>query len=129
MREGIIVKKLLICAAFLSVAGCATTAKYESVLGSWIGSSELDLVRSWGPPANSYETGGTKFIVYSSSRNVQLAGTAPTYTTNVIGNTAYTNSYGGTPAQNIAFSCETTFELQNEIIVSWSYRGNDCTSN
>ncbi|WP_312105541.1 hypothetical protein [Pygmaiobacter massiliensis] len=121
-------KKLFSCSVFILLAGCATSAKYEAVLDSWIGSSELEIVRSWGPPAQAYETGGRKFLVYTSSRNVVLPGTAPTYTTNVVGNTAYTNSYGGTPAQNLAFSCETTFELSKETIVSWSYRGNDCTA-
>ena len=110
------------------LAGCATSAKYEAVLDSWVGSSELEIVRSWGAPVQAYNAGESKFLVYSSSRNVIVPGTAPTYTTNVIGNTAYTNSIGGTPAQNLAFSCETTFELQGGAIVSWSYRGNDCTA-
>jgi len=66
------VKKLFSCAVFILLAGCATSAKYEAVLGSWVGSSELDIVRSWGPPAQAYEAGGRKFLVYSSSRNVVL---------------------------------------------------------
>ena len=108
------------------ISGCATTAGYKKVVNSWVGHSELELIRSWGAPQQTYESGGSKFLVYNSSRNVYLPGTAPTYTTTVIGNTAYTNSSGGTSAQNLHFSCQTTFEVRNEKIISWRFRGNDC---
>lgn len=35
-------------AAILSA--CATTANYEKILQSWVGSEEIDLIRKWGPP-------------------------------------------------------------------------------
>ncbi len=110
----------------LALSACATTAGYEKVLNSWVGSQEIDLVRSWGPPAQSYETGRRKFIAYSSRRNVYMPGIAPTYQTNVIGNTAYTTAVGGSQAMNIGMSCMTTFELDGSSVVSWSYKGNDC---
>ena len=56
----------------ITLSACATTAGYEKVLNSWVGAQEIDLVRRWGPPVQSYETGGRKFIVYSSRRNVYL---------------------------------------------------------
>ncbi len=118
-------RRLSICITALLTA-CATTAGYEKVLNSWVGAQELDLVRSWGPPAQAYEAGGRKFIVYTSRRNVYMPGVAPTYQTTVVGNTAYTNPVGGSPAMNIGMSCATTFELDNSRIVSWSYKGNDC---
>lgn len=115
---------LLFLVVFL--ASCATTAGYEKLLNSWIGAQEIDLVRSWGPPIQSYETGGHKFIVYASNRNVYVPGTAPSYQTTYIGNSAYTNAVGGSPAMNINKSCTTTFELDGSKVVSWSYKGNDC---
>jgi hypothetical protein len=121
-------KTLALTAILLSLSGCATTANYEKMLSSWVGASELDLVRRWGPPTQSYETGGRKFLIYSSSQDVFLPGTAPTYTTTVIGNTAYTNMVGGTPGQTLSFSCRTTFEIHDERIVSWRWQGNDCRS-
>ena len=120
--------RFLLIASLVILLGCATTANYEKMLNSWVGAPELDLVRRWGPPIQSYETSGRKFLVYSNSRNIFLPGTAPTYTTTVIGNTAYTNRVGGTPAQNIGLSCQTTFEIFQERVVSWRYEGNDCTA-
>lgn len=122
-------KKLTLVVFLLTaLMGCATTAGYEKVLNSWVGSNETEIVRKWGPPAQAYETGEAKFLVYTSNRNVFLPGSAPNLTTTFIGNTAYTSSTGGRPAMNLNYSCQTTFELRGGEIVSWSWRGNDCTA-
>ena len=96
--------RYLVISILIALSACATTAGYEKVLNSCVGAQEIDLVRSWGPPVQSYEAGGRKFIVYSSRRNVYMPGTAPSYQTNVIGNTAYTTAVGGSPAMNIDMS-------------------------
>ena len=120
-------KKILASVLLLLVlTGCATTANYEKNLASWVGASELDLVRNWGPPQQIYEAGGRKFLLYTNERSVFIPGTAPSYTTNVIGNTAYTRRVGGSSAQHVNLSCQTTFELENERIVSWRWQGNSC---
>lgn len=116
----------LIVIGLVALSGCATTAGYEKMLDSWVGAQEIDLVRRWGPPQQSYEAGGRKFIAYSAQRNVYVPGVAPTYQTNVIGNTAYTTAVGGSPSMNISKLCITTFELDASRVVSWSYKGNDC---
>jgi hypothetical protein len=118
--------RYLIILCVIALSACATTAGYEKVLNSWTGSQEIDLIRTWGPPIQAYEAGGRKFIVYSSQRNVYMPGTAPTYQTSFVGNTAYTRAVGGTSATNIGMSCVTTFELEGSRVVSWSYKGNDC---
>lgn len=118
--------RYLVLASSALLSACATTAEYERILNSWVGVQEIDLVRTWGPPIQAYETGGRKFIVYESRRNVFIPGTAPTYQTNVVGNTAYTTAVGGSPAMNIGRSCVTTFELDGAKVVSWTYKGNDC---
>lgn len=109
-----------------ALTACATTAGYEKMLRSWVGVEEVELVRSWGAPLQSYEAGGHKFIVYSSRRNVYLPGTPPTYQTTIVGNTAYTHAFGGSPDMNLDLSCTTTFELEGSKVISWSYNGNDC---
>lgn len=112
----------------LLLSGCATEAKYEGVLQSWIGSSELELIQKWGPPQQAYDAGGHRFLTYSSGGNMYLPGTAPTYQTTMVGNTAYTNSYGGTAAMNVQLSCVTTFEVIDDKISSWRWQGNNCVS-
>lgn len=121
-------KRIAAALLLILLAGCATTAKYEKVLNTWVGSSEKDLVRKWGPPQGVYESDGTRYLTYNSSRNLFMPGVAPTYTTQYVGNTAFTSASGGMPAQNIAMSCQTTFELTNGLITSWRWQGNDCTA-
>ncbi|HCL3314561.1 TPA: hypothetical protein N2A14_002569 [Pseudomonas aeruginosa] len=121
-------RHLLTLGAVLLLAGCATAAKYEASLNTYVGKPELDLVRDWGAPAQTYETGGSKFLMYSSRRTLVFPGTPPTYTTSYSGYQAYTTTTGGTPPARIPMSCETTFEVIDGKVSSWTYKGNDCTA-
>lgn len=57
-----------------------------------------------------------------------LPGSPPSYTQTVLGNRIYRNRVGGIPDQYIELNCKTTFELENEKVVSWRWQGNDCGS-
>jgi hypothetical protein len=112
----------------IQLAGCATTANYEKKLNSWVGFSELELVRSWGPPDASYEIGVSKYITWSKSGSIYIPQTNPTMYSTIIGNQIFTNAYGGSAAQNISLQCKTTFEIKNNYVVSWRWEGNSCKS-
>jgi hypothetical protein len=108
------------------LAGCATTAGYEQMLNTWMGSTEIDLVRKWGPPLGAYDGGGSRFLTWESSGQVYVPGTAPSYQTQFIGNTAYTTPVGGSPGYTVMKRCRTTFELRNGVVSSWRWDGNAC---
>ena len=110
----------------LTLWGCATTANYEKMLTTWVGAPEIDLYRSWGSPDGQYEVSGSKFVTFTRGGNMIMPGTSPTYQTTFIGNTAFTNAYGGSPALNIQLTCRTVFEIRNERVVSWRWEGNNC---
>ncbi|KAF1042229.1 MAG: hypothetical protein GAK35_02843 [Herbaspirillum frisingense] len=118
--------RYLIALGALALSACATTAGYEKRLNTWVGANEIDLVRQWGPPAQSYESGDRKFLTYANQRNVFIPGSSPSYQTTFIGNTAYTQPVGGSSPMNVSMSCMTTFEVAAGRIVGWTYRGNDC---
>ena len=109
---------------------CATTENYNAIVKSWLGQPEVDLVRAWGAPQNTHQSGDTKFMVYDKRRNVQVGQTTATT------NTSYSNNpysiYDSTstttvnPATNINMVCITTFEIFNNRVVNVSYKGNDC---
>jgi hypothetical protein len=123
------------------VSGCATTAKYESKLNTWIGASEDSLIASWGVPDKTYEMrDGKKAIEYVDRNTVQTGGytyTTPktTYHSGKIGD----KSYSGTsttyetetePIRKYRLSCKTTFIINNSgQIESWHHEGNNCVSN
>lgn len=120
-------KKICLWLVFV-LSACATTEKYEAVLKTWIGSSERELINSWGPPSSVYEVNGDKYLTYQSSRSGYVPGVAPTYQTSFIGNTAYTTSYGGTPGYSYNHHCKTTFTVSGGVINHWRYEGNSCKS-
>jgi hypothetical protein len=131
---------LVLMVAFLSV-GCATTAKYEAMLKTWVGSSENDLIASWGAPSNVYQmTDGGRVIEYSRGQNVQMGGYSyqtpqTTYHQGMIGNTAYLGTSTQyvtqqTPVYNVSLWCKTCFTLDSRgNIQSWRWEGNNCVSN
>ena len=56
--------------AFL--VGCATTEGYVKLVESWVGTSEIDLIRHWGAPDQTYKSGDSEFLVFNSYRSVYL---------------------------------------------------------
>ena len=58
-----------------AIVGCATTANYNKILNTWVGSHVDRLVSSWGPPQNSFPlSSGGQVIEYVTSRNVTVGG-------------------------------------------------------
>ena len=114
------------CVVIAALASCATAANYEKMLNSWMGHGENELLNSWGPPDNVYESGDIKYLTYARGGTVVLPGTAPSYQSTFVGNTMYSNPVGGTPPLLINKHCKTTFTIQNSAIVSWRWEGNAC---
>lgn len=128
---------LLLCVV---LSGCATTAKYEAKLNTWIGASEDSLISSWGVPDKEYQMGGgKKAVMFVYKNTVQTGGntyTVPrtTYQSGTIGDKAYsgtTTQYvtETTPVQRYKLSCKTSFIIDsNGKVESWHHEGNDCVS-
>jgi len=121
------IKKIsfLIIASFFFV-GCATTANFEKMLNGWVGATEDSLISRWGPPSRVYSTGSSKYLTFDRAASGYVPGTAPTYQTTIIGNTAYTSSYGGTSGYAYTKNCSTTFIITNGVVSSWRWEGNAC---
>jgi hypothetical protein len=134
-------KKIAVLLLGLGLFGCATTAKYEAKLNTWIGTSEDSLIASWGVPDKTYNmSDGKKAIEYARKNTVQTGGytyTTPqtTYQSGMIGD----KSYSGTsttyvtqtePVRRYKIYCKTSFIINNSgKIESWHHDGNDCVSN
>lgn len=121
------VRYALLTATF-ALAACASTAGYEKTLNTWVGSQEIELVRSWGPPTRTYEVGAIRFISYMSSGTMHIPGTAPTYKSTASGGVVTTTATGGSSGVTASVYCEVTFELSQSKIVKYTYKGNNCTA-
>jgi len=100
------------------VSACASTAKYEAILNTWIGADVNNLIASWGPPSEEYSMpNGNKM-----------------YTWLWVGNTLVTSNYNKflnmTLTNAVTFWCKTTFTVDNYGRISgWHYEGNACMAN
>lgn len=120
-------KKILItCLVISTLVGCATTANFEKMLSTWVGASEDSLISRWGPPSRVYQSGSNKYLTFDRSSSGYVPGTSPTYQTTVIGNTAYTQSYGGSAGYAYTQSCSVTFTVVNNQVATWRWEGNAC---
>lgn len=128
---------LLVC---LGMAGCATTAKYEARLNTYIGQSEDALIASWGVPEKTYELKSGKKAIEFIAKNVYETGgytymtSQTTYASGKIGD----KSYSGTsttlvpqtePARKYRMTCKTSFIIGADgRVESWHHDGNNCVS-
>lgn len=128
---------LLLC---LGLCGCASTAKYEAKLNTWVGASEGALIASWGVPDKVYNMlDGKRAVEFVRKNTVQSGGyayTTPqtTYSSGTIGD----KSYSGTsteyvtqiePVRKYKLSCKTSFVIDNSgKVESWHHEGNDCVA-
>lgn len=122
------------------MSGCATVAKYEAKLNTWVGASEDALISAWGVPDKVYQMrDGKKAIEFRRKETVQTGGytyTTPqtTYESGTIGD----KSYSGTsttyvvttePVRKYRTYCKTSFIIDaNAKVISWRHEGNDCVS-
>lgn len=122
--------KMLIIAVIILLAGCSSYSEeaYKRNLNTWMGSEPIELVRSWGPPKQTYEVGGHQFLVYIRDYNFTFPATEPTYQTTFNGDTAYTKAIGGSEGATINYHCETTFEVSENKIINWRFKGDNCVA-
>jgi hypothetical protein len=132
MRELSGTCRTMALALALLLAGCATTANYETTLDSWTGRSADDLIRAWGAPTGTMQMpGGNTLLVYErgSSYTTPTTVTPGQTTGRVIGNTYYATTSPGrvSGGQRINFWCKTEFEVDGSgQLVRWRYEGNRC---
>ena len=124
----------------LVLAGCATVAKYEAKLNTWIGVSEDSLISSWGVPGKEYKLNdGKKAIEFVNKSTIHTGGYTymmpqRTYQAGTIGDKAYSGTSTTyvtevEPIREYKLTCKTSFIINSSgKVESWSHKGNDCVS-
>ena len=121
MRTLLIIPLVLISLVLLT--GCVTKQEHENTLSSWYGSTEEELVASWGVPTSFYELDGKRYLTYSNSSQAMIPGT-PSYTTYDYFGNAYTS--GGSAPYLVTSNCTITMVVEEGVINEWRYEGNSC---
>jgi hypothetical protein len=119
------------CLILLVLASCATGPSLESRMAAYIGASSQTLVQQLGVPDKQITVDGIQYLAYDRRRTVVSPGLAmgggfgPYY-----GGPFGGGFYGGpafvSPPTVSVYSCETTFLVEKDHVVSFTLRGNDC---
>jgi len=109
----------VIVAALL--AGCGPAFNRPAFLATLVGQPEAEVVRRLGVPSRTYEANGRKFLAYSERRSEVLS-----LGVGFGGYGYFGPSFGYYPSQVIERGCETTFEVGDGRVLTWSLRGNAC---
>ena len=124
----------------LLVCGCATTAKYDTKLNTWVGAREAALIGAWGVPDKVYTMNdGKRAIEYVQKETVETGGynysePQTTYQSGTIGGVPYSGTSTTyvretMPVQKYKLSCRTSFVINNNgTVESWHHEGNNCVS-
>lgn len=121
----------LFCAFFL-LAGCATTAKYQTILNNWQGARVQDLMNRWGnPQAVMKQPNGHTTYLYTRQHIATVPSPgAPQTNLTYVGNTPILGN-GFTPfsGNTVTLYCHTLFEANAQgLILNARFQGNDCVS-
>jgi hypothetical protein len=112
-----------ILAVLLLLSACAGgLAARRAALAPLVGQSEADLVRALGVPTRSFDSGGHRFLEYEA-RDVSIIPGLPGHGFGPWGSWGY---YGAMPPQVVERVCDTTFEVANGRVASFTLRGNAC---
>lgn len=84
------------------LSGCATFTGYNSMVESYHGIPEAELIRTWGIPSKIHESEDSRFLIYSKS-DTAMFGLMEARTT-----------------------CKTTFEIQDKRVISSTFEGGQC---
>lgn len=127
-----------------SLLGCATEKGYREYLTTWQGADTLTLVRAWGAPDQVYSLGEHDFYVYSREvyeKNPNYPYTCPDLQkidkndTDLMKDVKRDQNERTIkqcikdkqiePRENF-YHCTTTFELFENKVIQYSFKGNDC---
>ncbi len=106
--------------AFLLLAGCATTAKFEKRMNAKKGMTKSELIEDMGIPDKQYKADDYEIIEYNQSNT----GSVPVVNIGTIGNQTYTTQ----TMTSRTTSCKLEFKIINNIVTNYRYKGDMCIS-
>ncbi len=122
-------KRCVVLGGVLALGACAyPNPAHVAALNAMIGKSEQDVVQTYGVPSRTYDTAGHRYLAYSASRLETIPG-GPYFGGPYWGGPwggGWGGWGGGFPPEIVQRDCETTFNLQNHVVLNWSLRGNAC---
>jgi hypothetical protein len=122
----------VLAAPMLSLAACETPSPAQRrLLDSMIGRTPVDVVRAFGVPTRVYTADGHSFLAYIDNQTGVIPGSPGPGWGWGWGGYGWGGGWGGGwgtgfPPTYYNTTCQTTFEVANDRVTSWSMRGDGC---
>jgi hypothetical protein len=114
----------------LALAGCVTGPSLQSRMAAYIGDNTQTLVQSLGVPDKQITVNGVQYLAYVRHYDAISPGYLAGGWYGPYGGPFYGSRYGGPfydfPPYVNEYSCDTTFLLRDDRVLSFTLRGNDC---
>jgi hypothetical protein len=119
-------RKAIAFAGLSLLAGCAyPNPQHVQALNAMIGKPEAEVVRAYGVPVRTIETGGSKFLAYSN-HHIDSYPDGPYFGGYGWRRYGWGGGWGGYGGDIVEFQCDTTFELTAGLVKTYTLRGNAC---
>jgi len=126
----------LLILSFLLFACALTNTTYEQKLQAWVGQYEQTLINSWGKPTvKKVNTNGQTLLTYVTQNEylvpMEYFYANPGWVDADVMYDPFFADEGMPPYAQIIDTevegiCQTTFVVQDGVITSWRFSGNDC---
>jgi hypothetical protein len=128
--KGVVMKKIssvLAVLGLLVLSACQSfeerQAAYNTQLNQWVGAPESTLIANWGAPTNFYDSQGSRYITYRTTK-VETSSTPVNCYPGTF-NRWPGNCYGGDVRTSQSF-CQVTFEIRGGVVRRAFYSGDGC---
>ncbi len=124
-------KKFLIAAlVFLSACQSNTAPQptedgYRALLNEWLGQEKSALYAVWGEPQHDYWKANTNYVLYIKSDVKEASNGAAI---DRMPRIAKEHAFYQSPQGLVTQTCTTLFKVEDGIITSWRFEGNNCTA-
>ena len=124
-------KILWALAGLVVLAGCRSyypsNMAYQQKLSGWVGKSVEELYNVWGFPPQTTPLDNNKFMVtYFYSADAPIDDDYEPYAGQLSYNAMAVPTFGLLPATSPLYYCQTSFIVQNDVVVDFNFSGDDC---
>ena len=119
--------RLAVLSCVLLLGACTAGVDRAAYLNGLVGQPQTEIVRQLGVPTRTFTAGNHTFLAYEQQKSSTIYGGGPFFAG------GFGSTYGGGfgafssfPAEVVPRSCETTFEIVDDRVLTWAVRGNAC---
>ncbi len=120
------IKRFSLVLLLLTTACQTHRITYAETLDPWLGQAEERLMQAWGHPYNTFFImPNEKVVSYIKFASHPMGGYDEPYTYEVAYDAIETPDYGD-EQPSTDYYCQTSFTIRDDIVIDYSFNGDDC---